>query len=83
MAQLIRPGSVKVRSQDGEVQVTIALELTINLNTEGLSIAAAAPIQAQHQPTLENTKEKAKKNDVMWEIPDFGASPKVDFGKKQ
>lgn len=84
MAQLIRPGSVKVRSQDGEVQVTIALELTINLNTEGLSIAAAAaPIQAQQQGVLENAKEKAKKNDVVWEIPDFGTTPKVDFGKKQ
>lgn len=79
MAQLIRPGSVKVITQDGEVQVTIALELTINLNTDGLQLSA------QSRPeSIEKPKEIKKKfDDVMMEIPDFAPAPKVDFGKKQ
>jgi uncharacterized protein YjhX (UPF0386 family) len=78
LAQLIRPGSVKVITQDGEVQVSIALELTINLNTDGLQLSA------QGRPeSIEKSKELKKKDDVMMEIPDFAPSPKVDFGKKQ
>lgn len=80
MAQLIRPGAVKVLTQDGEVQVTIALELTINLNTDGLQLSA------QSRPESIETKPKEVKkkfDDVMMEIPDFAPAPKVDFGKKQ
>ena len=78
MAQLIRPGSVKVLTQDGEVHVVISLELTINLNSDGLHVGGE-----HRQDVIQKPKEKEKKEDVMWEIPDFGTSPKVDFGKKQ
>lgn len=81
MAQLIRPSSVKVLTQDGEVHVTISLELTINLNSEGLHVSGEAT--HQRQDVIDKPKEKSKKEDVMWEIPDFGTSPKVDFGKQQ
>jgi hypothetical protein len=74
MPQLIKPGTVKIMTQDGEVQVSIALELTINLNTDGVKVSAQAIKQEQEELVKE-------KND--WMIPDFGDSPKLDFGKKE
>ena len=77
MPQLIKPKEVKIITQDGEVQVSISLELTINLNTDGLNVTTQkteAIIKKEKEPiTLES-------ND--WLIPDFDASPKVDFGKR-
>jgi len=81
LAQLIRPSTVKVLSQDGEVKVTIALELTINLNSDGLQVSAAAREDGVSE-TVEKKKLKQKEETAMWEIPDFGPVPKVDFGKK-
>lgn len=78
MANLIRPNSVKVVTQDGEVQVTIALELTINLNANGLDVSANTQ-DTNYVPTV----KKPKEDKVEWEIPDFSAFPKVDFGKKE
>lgn len=76
MAQLIRPGSVKVVTNDGEVQVTIALELTINLNSDGLVVG-----QSVRQGDVPE-KSEARVDKTLWEIPDFGTVPKLDFGKK-
>ena len=76
MAQLIKPSSVKVITQDGEVKVTIALELTINLNSDGLKVSANSEIQKIDKP--KDSEEK-----VLWEIPDFGPVPKLGFGKKE
>lgn len=81
MANLIRPGNVKVVTQDGEVQVTIALELTINLNSNGLNVSTGS-VEAQAN-NLSGLPKKPKEDKVNWEIPDFGAFPKVDFGKKE
>lgn len=78
MPQLIKPGSVKVMTQDGEVQVTIALEININLNSDGLQIAAT---NNNSQTVVE--KKKFHEDKIDWMIPDFGDSPKVDFGKKE
>lgn len=76
MPQLIKPGSVKIMTQDGEVQVSIAIELTVNLNTEGLQIAAT------HH--TENVDKKTSADDkIDWMIPDFDFSTQVDFGKKE
>lgn len=61
-------------TQDGEVQVTIALELTINLNTDGVKVSAQA---------VEQKKEAVQQEKDEWMIPDFGASPKLDFGKRE
>jgi len=76
MPQLIKPGSVKILTQDGEIQVSIALELTINLNTDGVKVSA----QAVEQRT-EKKMESPKDSEFM--IPDFGSSPKIDFGKRE
>lgn len=74
MPQLIKPGTVKIMTNDGEVQVSIALELTINLNTDGVKFSAQVE---------EQKKEIAKKEKDEWMIPDFGNSQKLDFGKKE
>lgn len=75
MPQLIRPGAVKLMTQDGEIQVSITLELNINLNTDGVQVAAQAVQQAAKQQTKQETTE--------WAIPDFAASPQLDFGKRE
>lgn len=56
-------------TKDGEVQVSITLELNINLNTDGVKVGAQA-MERKEEP--EN-----------WAIPDFGASPKLNFGKRE
>ena len=63
-------------TQDGEVQVSIALELTINLNTDGVKVYAQS---VDHK--IEKKMESPKDNEFM--IPDFGSSPKIDFGKRE
>lgn len=79
MAQLIKPNAVKVVTQDGEVKVTIALELTINLNSDGLNVNATAK-ESKFETFVPKNQHPDEK--VLWEIPDFGPVPKVGFGKK-
>lgn len=76
MAQLIKPNNVKVLTQDNEVKVSISLELTINLNSDGLSVSASS---AQ---VLQEKKETVAQDKTDWLIPDFDASPLINFGKK-
>ena len=76
MPQLIKPGSVKILTKDGEIQVSIALEPTINLNTDGVKVSAQSVEQK-----IEKKKESPKDSEFM--IPDFGSSPKIDFGKRE
>ena len=59
MAQLIKPNSVKIITQDGEVKVTIALELTINLNSDGIKVSATAETQ-KNEPFIPKIKPKIK-----------------------
>lgn len=63
-------------TNDGEVQVSITLELNINLNADGLQVSAQAT-----EVKKEKIVEPTIKDD--WLIPDFGDSPKVNFGKKE
>lgn len=74
MPQLIRPQEVKVITKDGECQVSIVLELNINLNTDGMAVSAQA---------IKQDKQEKPKSGTNWEIPDFEASPRINFGKKQ
>lgn len=74
MPSLIRPGSVKVVTQDGEIHVAISLELNINLNTDGV-IRVTAETEAK--------KESAEKaENTAWAIPDFTPT-RIDFGKRE
>jgi hypothetical protein len=70
MAQLIKPGEVKIITKDGECQVSISIELTINLNSD----ISSEPV------VKKSIVEEKKSND--WMIPDFEAAPRVNFGKK-
>ncbi len=78
MPQLIKPKEVKIVTQDGEVQVSISLELTINLNTDGLNVTtqkAEAIVKKDKEPIVPDSND--------WLIPDFNESPKLDFGKRE
>lgn len=75
MPQLIRPQTkiVQTVSKEGEVEVVIKMDITINLASDGLVLA-----QAQGQSSS-NADDK-----VEWAIPDFGGeTEKINFGKKE
>lgn len=77
MAQLIKPQQVKVVTKDGEIEVSIVLELNVNLNVEGLAGLAvkasdSTPVQVQ----------KVAEPEMEWAIPDFGTGEKIKFGKE-
>lgn len=63
-------------TKDGECQVTIVLELNINLNTDDLHINVQ-PNAAMIDKTNKNEDEQ-----VAHIIPDFSSTQKIEFGKK-
>lgn len=75
MAQLIKPAT-KIITKDGECEITISIELNINLNSAGI-----ATVEAQSK-TVETKaiEEKAPEQDE-WVMPDFSMLQKVQFGK--
>ena len=75
MPQLIKTGDVKVVSKDGEVKLSITLDLNINLGElQGLS-GLASGSAVENKKNIEASEEK-----VQWAIPDF-TSEKINFGK--
>jgi hypothetical protein len=84
MAQLIKPGSVKIITNEGEVQVSITLELNINLNTDSIKVVSQQIEENNKEEKKKEEKKKEEKNiSDDWLIPDFGTSPKLNFGKKE
>jgi hypothetical protein len=71
MPKLIRPGEVRVVTQDGEVHVHVTIDLNLTLHTDGRVAVAATASAAE--------PEKAESP---WLLPDLDALPKVAFGKK-
>lgn len=77
MASLIKPGSVKVLTKDGEIQVSLTLDININLNTDNVVFGVK---NKEENHSINEQKEDEK---IKWEIPEFEAPmEKVDFGKK-
>ena len=74
MVQVIKPHDVKVITQQGEVKVSIVLELNINLNADGLSVTSRT-VASEAVPSVGR-----KEDEVEWAIPDF-ANSKIKFGK--
>jgi hypothetical protein len=75
MPQRITPSKIVTVSQDGEVHITITLELNINLNTSGV-------VQVAAQQSDEQVKKAEKEDDeVDWEIPEFSPVSDFQFGK--
>lgn len=79
LGQLLKPNTVKVVTKDGEMHMTISLEITINLNSDNLKVTAAPSVVV---PQMEQKVATQKIEEPMWEIPDFAPMPKVEFGKK-
>jgi hypothetical protein len=75
MAQLIRPSDVKIITKDGELKVSITLDLNINMNgsIEALSVDGKSTVKKE--TSIDNAEDK-----VAWAIPDF-VSEKINFGK--
>jgi hypothetical protein len=73
----IGPSEIKVVTQDGEVQITLRLDLNINLNTGGLLIEAAVDKPKAVIPPPFDSQEEEK---TKWAIPEFGKMGKVKFG---
>lgn len=73
MANLIKPGEVKLVTKNNEVFVNISLELNIKLDGNITSLGIDAKASQQKQNKIEEEK-------INWEIPDF-SSGKIDFGK--
>lgn len=67
------PTKVTTITKDGECNVTISIELTLNINSDGLSVSASVKPK--------DTKEIPEEEDTKWAIPDF-ESQKIEFGKK-
>ena len=72
MANLIKPGDVKIVTKNNEVFVNISLELNLKLDGNITSLGIDAKVPGSNKIELE---EK-----VNWEIPDF-SSGKINFGK--
>jgi len=76
MPSLIRPNITKVVTKEGEIMVNIAIELTLNLNADGLQVGVGGVVA---QDATESKKKIDEDDDVDWAIPDFKGSLK--FGK--
>lgn len=79
MASLIKPGSVKVVTKEGEIQVSLTIDLNINVNSEGLP-SGVRSLQLNEEVKVKSQESKEK---FEWAIPDFEEAPKINFGKKE
>lgn len=74
MAQVLKPSEVKIITKDGEIEITLKLDINININQNDIVVKS--------EGTVTKVKEEKKSEDkANWEIPDFGPSPKLKFGK--
>ena len=74
MPQLIKPGDVKIITKDGEVKISISLDLNINMG----EVSSGVGILKSNIEEKINKKEEDK---VQWAIPDFAPTEKINFGK--
>lgn len=75
MAQLIKPGDVKVVIKDGQLNINLQIDLNINLNQSG-NVVVDGSVAA-----TDKVKQQSKEEDNAWLIPDFKPSEKIKFGK--
>jgi hypothetical protein len=79
VASLIKPGSVKIVTKEGEIQVSLTIDLNINVNSEGLP-SGVRSLQLNEEVKVKSQESKEK---FEWAIPDFEEAPKINFGKKE
>ena len=77
MPQLIKPSDVKVLTKDGEIKVSITLDLNVNLQDLDLK-------NKKLDNKTENNKidQQSIEDKTVWQIPDF-SSEKINFGKEK
>ena len=73
MAQLIKPQNVKVVTKEGELLISLQLDININLNQSGSFVSTAQDVS--------KIKVANKDDEVEWAIPEFKPSEKIKFGK--
>lgn len=74
MPQLIKPNDVKIVTKDGEVKISISLDLNINMGeiSGGVNILKS---------DVESKATKKEEDKIQWAIPDFTPAEKINFGK--
>jgi hypothetical protein len=80
MAQLLKPQNVKIVTKDGEIVISLQLDININLNQLGVTNISennSAVKPASKTEEFSSTKDE----NLEWVIPDFKKSEKVNFGK--
>jgi hypothetical protein len=75
MPSLITPHSVKIITKEGEITVSLQIDLNINLNQSGTTFTSN-----NNNGGVSSSGVK-KDDDFEWAIPDFQKSEKVNFGK--
>lgn len=79
MPQVIKPVKTQVITKDGQCAVDISIELTININSDGLHVSATASPGVMQPVVTEHKKDE----ETLWAIPEFGSPNKVKFGKTE
>lgn len=76
--QRVSPKNVTIVTKDGELQISLTLDININLNN-GEFFTEKSLIKKE-----ENKKEIIEELSVeeKYIIPDFSSSPKINFGEK-
>jgi hypothetical protein len=77
MANLIKPGDIKVVTKNNELFVNISLELNIKLDGNVTNLNLNSDV-VQQQAFQKKEEEKVK-----WEVPDFSSGNKLNFGKEK
>lgn len=74
MPQLIKPNDVRIVTKDGEVKISISLDLNINMGeiSGGVNILKS---------DVESKTTKKEEDKIQWAIPDFAPAEKINFGK--
>jgi hypothetical protein len=74
MPQLIKPNDVRIVTKDGEVKISISLDLNINMGeiSGGVNILKS---------DVESKTTKKEEDKIQWAIPDFAPTEKINFGK--
>jgi hypothetical protein len=75
MPNLIQPNTVKIVTKEGEITVSLQIDLNINLNQNGMTFTN------NNNATGGSSSGIKKDDDFEWAIPDFNKSEKVKFGK--
>ena len=74
MPNLIQPNTVKIVTKEGEITVSLQIDLNINLNQSGMTFT-------NNNNGGNSSSSNKKDDDFEWAIPDFQKSEKVKFGK--